>query len=251
MRGQGSSSWKASPEVNWSYWTEVEYDFDLQLSVLKKQYPRNPIFPLGHSAGGIMWTLWMAKKVYEKREDHLSWIRAYITVASGSVYYRFHPSKAVYWYALKVASIAYAMGWFPGTQNGFGNEREAKDFMLDWCHNILFGYWQPRGCPIPNISQVYRWIPKAALYVSIDDDPFTPPTSAIEMSKFYGQDKVQFVTLVAKEEPALKNIDGPSLHVRWARTDVVFPHVYAFVMKELANPSKITVPSPIYNTAKL
>lgn len=245
MRGHGSSSWIASSSQNWSYWTSPALDFDLHMAIVKSLYPTQPIFAFGHSAGGILWTLWMAKMAFAGKTHGLA---GFISVASGSVYYRvLEKSMSAWLLGVWVWSTSAAIGWFPGTKLGFGGEREAKHFIQDWTHNILYGHWQPHGCPIPDIST--KWFKEVhipACFISIDQDQYTPHASTIAFMEMFpkGSDHTH-IKVTAKDDPELCKLELPQLHHKWARGDSFIPYISDWVNSKLPSSSFRNTPAPM------
>jgi predicted alpha/beta hydrolase len=241
MRGHGTSSWIASSTQNWSYWTPVEMDIDLHLSIIKSLFPQNPIFALGHSAGGVIWSLWMAKMAALGRCHDIAGL---VSICSGSVYYKIHPkSTQCLMLGMWVWTASSALGWFPGAKLGFGGEREAKHFIQDWTHNIFWGHWQPHRCPISDITT--KWfkhihVPKA--FISIDQDQYTPHASTLAFISMFpqGGDHTHF-KITAKDDLELSKVDLPQLHHRWAKTDSFIPIISNWINSKLPSGSANTL----------
>lgn len=234
QRGQGSSSWTASSYTNWGYWTPIAVDFDLHLSTLRSKFPSNPLFILGHSAGAILWCLWMSKQLIEGKESEVRrQIAGLIVIASGVIDFRIHPSRTLFPFSLFVASVSYLLGWFPGERLGFGGPAEAKNFMLDWCHNIWTGKWNPKGCPYEDITSTFSKIPVPAYFTTLDNDVFTPPVCCAKFSEFLNPATTTYVTIESKKYDEYRDMPGELAHIRWARGDTILPFIEAYVAQIL------------------
>lgn len=234
QRGQGTSSWRASRRENWSYWTPISYDFDLHLSIIRTSYPSNPLFILGHSVGGILWSLWMAAKVVEGKEAEVKkQISGFLCMASGSIHHAIHPSSSLLAYSWFIASVVTILGWLPGEKLGFGGPAEAKGFMLDWCSNIWTGRWQPRDCPHQDITSAFKRIPVPAHFTTIDKDTFTPPICSSTFAEHLNPATTSYATIVSDSIPEYKNLEPDQAHIRWARGTAFLPIMEAFVNRTL------------------
>lgn len=234
QRGQGSSGWTASSSKNWGYWTPIAVDFDLHLATLRSKFPDNPLFILGHSAGAILWALWMSKQLKEGKESEVrKQIRGFLVIACGVIDYRIHPSRTLLPFSLFVASASYILGWFPGERLGFGGPAEAKNFMLDWCHNIWTGNWKPIGCPYDDITENMKNIPVPAYFTTIDSDVFTPPVCCAKFASYLNPSTTTYKTIESKNYEEYRDVPGEVIHIRWARGDAILPIIEDFVVKTL------------------
>ena len=238
QRGQGSSSWTASRSIGWGYWTPIALDFDLHLAILRSKFPSNPLFILGHSVGAILWCLWMTKQLMEGKEDELRrQISGIMVIASGVIDFRIHPSRSLLPFSLWVALVSQVLGWFPGERLGFGGPAEAKNFMLDWCHNIWTGKWQPRGCPHEDITSHFHKIPVPAYFTTLDSDAFTPPVCCAKFSEFLNPSNTTYVTIESQKYDEYRDMPGELAHIRWARGDTILPFIESFLTKTLQQKS--------------
>lgn len=241
MRGQGTSSVRASRASNWGYWTIITQDFDTHLAIVESKWPDNPIFVAGHSASGALWALWLAKKTFEK--ESLSTIKGHIVFTGGDANYLSHPSKNTYLLARISQVVIYTLGWWPGTKMGFGGDAEAKDFMLDWGYNILYGGWNDMlNCTVPKITSELKNVHKPALYVSIEEDLFLPTVCSELLAKHYGSEKVTHIKLRHKDIPSLRDTPIEQIHFKIMRSDEISPIVESWVAKVLQYPDSPILP---------
>jgi predicted alpha/beta hydrolase len=233
QRGQGSSNWRASSSRDWSFWEPITQDFHLHLAIIRQEFASNPIFVLGHSVGSFLWNLWLAKQLLEKNDKNFNEIRGLVLIACGSIHSPTHPSRILLPYSYFVSFVCHVLGWWPGAKLGFGDS-EAKSFMLDWAHTIWHGNWQPRDCPYPNITESFRRIKKPTLFLSIDSDAFTPPVCTALFASRFDPQYTSMVVINAAAEEEFKGMTGEQVHIRWARTNVMLPHISTFVRRCLA-----------------
>lgn len=243
MRGQGTSNWRAGPAKNWGYWTIISTDFDAQLSIVSARWPNNPIFVGGHSASAVLWALWLAKQTFEKSSS-LANIKGHLAFTTGDADWKHYPSRNIYWFARMTQVIIHLLGWLPGTRIGFGADTEAKDFMLDWGYNILYGGWdQIKDCTVPRITSSLKQVNLPALYISLAEDALLPTSCTELLARHYGPEKVTHIKLRHKEVPSLKDLPVQQIHFKIMRSDEIFPYIESFVSTVLANPSSSTLPS--------
>ena len=144
QRGQGLSSIRPSPSVNYGYKELVELDMREAVKVVKASYPAaSKILLCGHSLGGQMSVLFAA--AFPEEVDGL------FLVCSVSAYGRVYPSWSV-WFSIQLAGllfpiIAWVKGFHPGRQVGFGG-KDAKGVIEDWSRQARTGKYIPHGSKI-------------------------------------------------------------------------------------------------------
>lgn len=228
QRGQGSSSWKASPDCDWSYWTPVSQDFDLHLDIIRKTYTQNPIVVIGHSVGAILWSLWLARAQLENNPRG-SWISAGFHITCGNIYYKVHPARSLLAYSWLIAAVTWTLGWLPGEKVKFGGPAEAKSFMLDWCQTIWDGSIGSRECPHKHISHQFKHITIPLSFTTFDTDSFTPPACTEHLAKMFNPQYTSFEVIRASTEKEWQTMSGNEIHIRWARGTAILPYIERFV----------------------
>jgi predicted alpha/beta hydrolase len=224
LRGNGSSSWRASRKVNWAYWTVPSIDIPANVKQLRSLYPTGPFYLMGHSIGGIMLPLYLAKLQAEQSSD-LDDIAGIVIIASGSLYYKTYPKPSIWWIAWLVILMSYLFGYFPGKLMNFGGKAEARGLMLDWAREIRTGVCQPVGCPHPNIAQELKKLKKPALLVSFDKDSFVPHESTARLASFFDETHATHIKIDPNEHEELKDLNKTALHFKWARGEMILPIV--------------------------
>ena len=133
LRGHGHSSERPSRKRSFGYSEIVQYDYPEIVNSVKKNYPDQPVFILGHSLGGQLGALYLSKN--PKAIDGL------ILVACCSVYYKGWPGWGKYRALLGtqfINLIGYTLGYYPGHKMGFGG-LEARGVIRDWSRQSRTG----------------------------------------------------------------------------------------------------------------
>jgi predicted alpha/beta hydrolase len=232
LRGNGTSSWRASRKVDWTYWTCPSQDIPANIRTLRYLHPTGPLYLMGHSIGGIMISLYMCKlKVEESRR--LDEIAGLLIIASGSLYYKSYPKPSIWWISWLVVCMAYLFGFFPGKMLNFGGKAEAKGLMLDWAQEIRTGNCVPTGCPYPNLVDAMKKIDKPVLLISFDKDAFVPHESAERLATFFSESRVTHLKVDPKDHEELKSLNKTALHFKWARGQTVLPMIETWLKPQL------------------
>jgi len=133
LRGNGNSSIRPSGKVDFTYQDQLEQDYSSSLQKIKKVFPSNKIFLLGHSLGGQLGTLFASR--------YTGIIDGLILIACCSVYYKgWNGFQSMKTYVGTQFSyiIAMILGYFPGKKIGFGG-LEAKGVIKDWSQQARSG----------------------------------------------------------------------------------------------------------------
>ncbi len=214
LRGLGASSIRPRRGTDFGYRQIVELDYPAYLSALRGHVGDRPIHLLGHSLGGQLATLHLARQ-----PDSLAGL---ILVASCTVYWRnWGPWRGRMLYALAsgYALAARTLGYFPGKRLGFGGT-EAKTVMRDWAHKARTGEYAPRGATFDYEARL-REVTCPILGLTIEGDNWAPPAALRHLlDKMPSADVTQ---RVVGPDPA-HALD----HFRWAR----YPKVVTEAVEE-------------------
>lgn len=167
LRGIGTSSLRASRRVNFGYREMVELDFPAAVAAVRARFATSPILLLGHSLGGQLAALHLARQPEQ--------VSGLILIACGNVYYRGWPVPmrwgflAFTQFAALVSLIA---GYFPGKKFGFGGT-EARGVILDWARCARNGRYRPDGAAI-NYEEALARCTLPVLGISFEGDNFAP-----------------------------------------------------------------------------
>ena len=232
LRGNGSSSWRASRSVNWTYWTIPTQDIPASMQLLRSVHPTGPLFLMGHSIGGVMMSLY-ASKLQLENSAILNEIAGILIIASGSLYYKTYPNPRIWWISWFIVFLAYVFGYMPGKLVNFGGTSEAKGLMLDWAHEIRTGVCRPTGCPHKNIARVLKQIDKPVLFISFDKDSFVPHESAARFASFYNESRVTHIKVDPNDYDELKVLNKTALHFKWARGEAVLPLIEGWISSQV------------------
>lgn len=218
LRGQGSSSLRASRDVDWGYATMIERDWPALVEGLRKSWPGLPLYLLGHSQGGQLSLLYLAHQ-----PDGVDGV---LTIACGSTYFRGWPFPASLNILARTQFVrgpAAVLGYFPGNKLGFGG-RQARSEMRDWANAALDGRYDLINAGI-DYEAALRRINKPVRIFSLDGDDFAPRGAAAVLVEKVPAAQVQHHHLTANELPA-EALD----HFRWSRSpQAVVPRLLASV----------------------
>ena len=227
LRGNASSSWRASRGVDWGYWHIPTYDLPANLAKLRSLYPDGPLYLMGHSIGGIMISLYVSRLLAEGDQKAYDDIQGLIIIASGSLYHKIYP-KFIWYVAIVITFMVYLFGYLPGKRMKLGNI-EAKSLMLDWAYEIRTGDCIPRNCPHENISGYLKRFNKPVHLISFDKDNYVPHESTARLATFFPEETTTHLKVDPNDYDELKVLNKNALHFRWARGDVICPMIEDFL----------------------
>ncbi|MGH8492730.1 MAG: alpha/beta hydrolase family protein [Moraxellaceae bacterium] len=214
LRGQGTSSWRASRAVNWGYATMVEQDWPVITAAVQAEWPGLPLYFLGHSQGGQLALLYLAQQPHG--------ISGVMTIACGSTYYRgwpFPQSLKILAQTQFVRVPAATLGYFPGNKLGFGG-RQARSEMGDWANAALHGRYDLIGAGMDYEEGLKKATVPARVF-SLQGDDFAPQGAAAFLASKLPT--ARHIHLGADALPAAARD-----HFRWSRQpDAVIPHLLA------------------------
>lgn len=212
LRGQGSSSWRASREVDWGYARMVEQDWPALTSAVQAQWAGLPLYFLGHSQGGQLALLFLAQRPQG--------VAGVLTIACGSTYFRgwpFPQSLKILAQTQMVRLPAAVLGYFPGAKMGFGG-LQARSEMADWANAGVHGRYDLIDAGM-DYEQGLKAVQTPAWLFSLEGDDFAPPGAAAFLASKLP--RARHVHLGAADLPA-----GARDHFRWSRhPEAVIPHL--------------------------
>jgi predicted alpha/beta hydrolase len=218
LRGQGSSSLRASRRVDWGYATMIERDWPALVEGLRQSWPGLPLYLLGHSQGGQLSLLYLARQP--------EGVDGVITIACGSTYFRGWPFPASLNILARTQFVrgpALALGYFPGNKLGFGG-RQARSEMRDWANAALNGRYDLIDAGMDYEAALWR-VSKPVRIFSLDGDDFAPRGAADVLVQKLPPARVQHHHLTTADLPA-EALD----HFRWSRSpQAVVPRLLASV----------------------
>jgi predicted alpha/beta hydrolase len=212
LRGLGTFSTRPSAKEDWGY-AELVSDLFTVIDYLKGKYHNKKIYCLGHSLGGQIASLSLAKN--PQLFDGL------ILTASNSVYYKSWEGKsrmAARLSYLLFPRISNILGYFPGDKIGFGG-RAAKTQIVDWAYAIKNGRFKLKNDAFDYESN-FKKIKKPILTICIEGDWLSPKKAIDHLCQKFGNDaNIHQYTLSTEE--AGRKLD----HFNWVKYGDPIPKV--------------------------
>lgn len=217
LRGVGSSSPKASRHNNFGY-AELLDDVDEFLALITPQFAGRYVLLLGHSLGGQLASLHLARK---HRNGAETGIDALGLVASGIPYRRLYGVRgpAVSTMAAYMRAVSNIRGHWPG--HGFAG-RQPRRLIDDWAHTVFHGEFVKIGGQ--QLHDHLAHITQPVHAVTIEGDYFTPPPTTRRLT-----DHMTHAPL-STYHYTRDTAQGPIDHIRWAKyADGLATHMLEFV----------------------
>ncbi|MFD4790595.1 alpha/beta fold hydrolase [Streptomyces sp. NPDC058459] len=168
LRGQGESGPRPGRGTRWGYDELASRDWPAVLDAVRERFgPDVPLYPLGHSIGGQVSVLHLARA--PKSVDGL------LLVAAGSVDFRGFGGVARYRVLAStqlVALISALWGFWPGHRLGFGGRQPAR-LMRDWARLCRTGRLTPAGAGFDYEARLGE-VTLPVLAVSVAGDHLAP-----------------------------------------------------------------------------
>jgi predicted alpha/beta hydrolase len=170
LRGQGTSSLYPNSSANFGYKEVLDYDFPTLINYINKKYDV-PIFLLGHSLGGQLFTLYSGTKRKE--------IKALLLITACSVHYKgwdgYERIKVLFFSQL-FSIVGSLLGYFPGNRFGFGG-RVSKGTIKDWAYQARTGEYKITNGN-DNREESLKDVNLPVLSISFEND-FLAPKKAV------------------------------------------------------------------------
>ena len=202
LRGIESSSVRASRRENFGYHEMLNLDLPAAIELVRRYYPNNPIYLLGHSLGGQLGLLFMT--------DNPQQIKGLIGVATGLPYFKVwpFPQNVGLWTASKLMRvIATTVGHYPGRKLGFAG-REARQVVSDWAYSVTTGNYRVDGAA----KIIEARAAQRAIILTIDQDILAPQHSARRLGEKLPESQVEYQHLIDSD------FEGQSLgHFNWMK----------------------------------
>ena len=217
LRGLGTYSIRPSRKVDFGYLEMIE-DLKTVVHFIKKNYPKQKIYGLGHSLGGQIAALAQAKY-----PDLLSGL---ILTAANSVYYKTWSGKQRYFNRIGYSIfplLSRLLGYFPGHKVGFGG-KAAKTQLLDWAHVGRTGKYKIIGDNL-DYEKALKQVNIPVLAVYIEGDWMSPKAAIAHLyGKFSAASPITNYTLTKAETGVKLN------HFNWVRnSDSIVEEVKKFI----------------------
>lgn len=179
-RGAGSSTLRASPDVDWGYRELLCQDVPASEAAIKRALPGLPRVIGGHSLGGQVAGCRVALAPGSATEIWL--------VASGAPYWRAFPRPQRLWLPLAYAFVpwlAARFGYLPGRRIGFGGN-EARGLIDDWARTATSGRYAAHGVHT-DLEEALERVDSPVHAIAMRDDWMCPPSSTrFLVDKFLG-----------------------------------------------------------------
>jgi predicted alpha/beta hydrolase len=171
LRGNGNSSVRPSRQTDFGYHEMIAYDLPAYIEALKREFPSNPFFILGHSLGGQLSALYLSMKP--------EGVTGLILLTSCSVFFcgwNFPRNIGVLFVTQFFRIAAELFGYFPGRKLGFGGI-EARQVMRDWANEALTGRYRIANSS-HNFETLLGKMKTPVLAINFDNDFFAPKKAA-------------------------------------------------------------------------
>ncbi len=206
-RHHGVGSVKPSRNVDYGYKQLVREDCAALIAFTKQQFPNSALLIGGHSSGGHVTALY---STLAKPNE----VDGVFGVAAGAVHFRGWRGVEAARILLQTqlaATIATAVGYFPGKQVGFAG-LEPKTQMRDWARNARTGQFKLTGDD-HNYDHALGSVRVPVLAISIADDEYAPPTAARQLYDKFRTAPLEY------ESIAPEAFGRPRVgHFSWAKT---------------------------------
>ncbi|MFG2195922.1 alpha/beta fold hydrolase [Streptomyces sp. NPDC048639] len=204
LRGQGDSVPEAGRGHRYGYEDVATQDWPQVIAAAREAFGQNtPLYALGHSLGGQMSLLHLARRPES--------VDGMVLVASGSVHYRCYTGLArlrVLVGSQLISLIAAVLGYWPGDKLGFGGRQSAR-LVRDWARTARTGRWQPTGAGV-DYESLLPGVRIPVLAISIEGDDLAPPAAVDGLCGKLPSARVD------RHHCALPDRGG-SPHFRWVR----------------------------------
>ena len=178
LRGHGLSSVRASRQVNYGFKDLLHYDYEGVVQKTKELYPNLPLYLLGHSLGGQLSCLYMAK--------NSETFKGLILIAACSVYYKAWGKRK--WHTLLGTQacrvLAQVVGHYPGEKVGFGG-RESRGLVRDWSYQARTGNYVPASDDF-DYEAAMKQLNIPTLVFSFKNDRYSPISAVTHLYQKLG-----------------------------------------------------------------
>lgn len=209
LRGHGECGPLVTRSSRFGYREIVEDDLTAVFAAVASRFPGAPVVPLGHSLGGQLVLLYLARQ-YAVAGD--PGVQGVILLASGSAW---HGGFAGWRSPRNLISsqlfalTALVVGYWPGDKVGFGG-RQSRGMMRDWARQVRTG--QYRLATATDYEAALRNVHLPVLAVDVEDDDLAPPGAVSHLCA-----KIPNAQLIRRYY-ARADADGKYLgHFRWVR----------------------------------
>ena len=225
-RGLGSSSLRPSRKVDWGYRELVDHDIPASLARVRDGSPGLPWLIGGHSIGGQLAVLALAR--------HPALAKGIVLAATGVPDARAYATRhrlLVGGFARLIPLVSGAVGHFPGDRLKWAG-REAAQLMRQWAGTVRTGHYREVGLG-PDIEERMADINVPRLGLRMSDDWLVPKASLDLLLAKLGPGPLHH------EEFDADRLGVPADHFRWMRK----PEGVAQAIADWAHRALLAVPS--------
>jgi len=236
LRGLGTSSLRASRETDFGYGTIIEQDIPAAIDRVRAHLPHAPLFLLGHSLGGHLAFLALAR-------GQIGAARGVALVASGLPFYEAWSgvrNLGIRVFARFMATTAGVLGHYPGERFGFAG-REARTIVSEWAHAVRTGEFSlPTWTGDAPPDEALAGVDCPVLAVSLARDKLAPRRSTELLLAKVPRCRVTRI----RYEPAADLPEAAGNHNRWPRYPDAIAAKVAEWMLTLSHPERETAQGP-------
>jgi predicted alpha/beta hydrolase len=192
LRGIGSSSIRATRDTDFGYREMVEIDVPLVLKTSAELFPEQTPIIFGHSLGGQLACLHLARAPLTNNRI--------ILCASCAIDFRgwsFPANLSILVFTQISALISRAFGYFPGHKLGFGG-RAGRRVIIDWARNARSGKYVLEQSSFDYEAHL-KTVEGKILTINFEHDKFAPLAATRNLINKLGKNTVEQRQLSALE----------------------------------------------------
>lgn len=192
------------------------HDIEARVAQLRRAAPHGRVLLLGHSIGGQVGLLALARQAAS--------IDGLVLVASGTPHWRAWPAEAQPRLRLGlgvVTASTWLWPWYPGDWLGFGG-RQPRRLMLDWLGTARTGGYDAVA-GLPGLAALLQTARGSVLAINIEGDALAPPTATLYLLRLAPGLHVQHAVATSER---LRQESPQRRHNLWPRDpQAVMPHL--------------------------
>lgn len=191
-RGSGTSSVQVNRHSRFGFHEILSIDLPKIIREIKKIFPSNPLYIIGHSLGGQLALLYTS--LHDQQVDGI------ILLTCGSNYYKNlkFPQDLIRLINYRLIKMFTSIfGYFPGNRLGFAG-KESKNMIIDWLRESLTGKYKIINSP-HDFEILLKTIDVPVLFMTLAGDKYVTAECACFLAEKLSQAKVSNLELTAAD----------------------------------------------------